>query len=62
MKEKEELIKQLESITMSMRVHPECVSKSNIEFCDMVDSSIEILRKYPEHTRIDWNDQELCDI
>lgn len=57
MKEKIELIRQLELITMSMRVHPECVNKSNLEFCDMVDNSIEILRKYPEYTSINWNEQ-----
>lgn len=60
MKEKIELIRQIELITMSMRVHPECVNKSNLEFCDMVDNSIEILRKYPEYTIINWNEQQLC--
>ena len=62
MKEKIELIKQLESITMSMRVHPDCVNRSNVEFCDMVDGSIEFLRKYPEYTRITWSDQEMCNV
>ena len=62
MKEKIELIKQLESITMSMRVHPDCVNRSNVEFCDMVDGSIELLRKYPEYTRINWSDQEMCNV
>ena len=62
MKEKIELIKQLESITMSMRVHPDCVNRSNVEFCDMVDDSIELLRKHPEYTRINWSDQEMCNV
>lgn len=39
-----------------MRLHPDCVSRENIEFCDYVESSIEILRKYPQYTRIDWNE------
>ena len=51
-----ELVQQLEIMTMSMRAHPDCVFKKNIEFCDYVDSSIEMLCKYPEYTTINWKE------